>query len=209
MNAALLFVKTKHGRYEVKDVVFATSHARTGCLYQVSCQTIGGELSCTFNPAMPLVSDETNAMFADAFIDLLEIAAGTKQPENSVAAVVSSAPFSVQDNVITIACAVLGLTAVATHAEVWLDFFRSIAEMKSNVESSQDFWPAVNFWIFFAAGHTILPPILWISDVLHGSPGPKIADLVPISFVAGNVAAIAAFATSKQVCLSWLDYFYL
>ena len=43
--------------------------------------------------------------------------------------------------------------------------------MKQNADSSE-FWPALNFWIFFAVGHPILQPILWISDVLHGTPGP-------------------------------------
>ena len=63
----------------------------------------------------------------------------------------------------------------------------------------EDFGAALNFWIFFAAGHPILQPILWISDVLHGTPGPQIADLVPVLFIAGNVAAIYAFAAVKEV----------
>ena len=70
--------------------------------------------------------------------------------------------------------------------------------MKNNVDPA-DFWPALNFWIFFAVGHPILQPILWISDVLHGSPGPMVANLVPVSFIAANVVAIAAISFSKEV----------
>jgi hypothetical protein len=146
---------------------------------------------------MPLVTEETNAKFADAFMDILEIVAGTKQPKKSDIAVSSSS--ATLENAFTFACTALGVAAVASHAEAWADFFRSVAEMRANVVDPQDFWAAINFWVFFAAGHTILPPILWISDVLHGSPGPKVADLVPVSFVAGNVVAITAWATSKQV----------
>lgn len=53
--------------------------------------------------------------------------------------------------------------------------------------------------VFFAVGHPILQPILWISDVLHGSPGPMVGDLVPLSFILGNVAFIGLTAFSKQV----------
>ena len=78
------------------------------------------------------------------------------------------------------------------------DNIASLAEMKA-AATPEDFGAALNFWIFFAAGHPILQPILWISDVLHGTPGPQIADLVPVLFIAGNVAAIYAFAAVKEV----------
>ena len=56
-----------------------------------------------------------------------------------------------------------------------------------------------HFWIFFAVRHAILQPIFWISEVLHASPGPKIANLVPVSFLIGNVVAIGAVTFSKEV----------
>ena len=71
-------------------------------------------------------------------------------------------------------------------------------EMKANT-SPEEFGPALNFWIFFAVGHPILQPILWISDVLHGTPGPMVGGLVPALFLAGNAAVIAAVTVSKQV----------
>ena len=62
----------KHGRFEVKDIYYGVSHARSGCLYQLSCLTLGDEMKLTFHPAMPIVSEETNAKFADAFVELIE-----------------------------------------------------------------------------------------------------------------------------------------
>jgi hypothetical protein len=34
---------------------------------------------------------------------------------------------------------------------------------------------------------------------LHGSPGPMVGDLVPITFIAANVVAIGAISFSKEV----------
>ena len=103
------------------------------------------------------------------------------------------------ENALVILTAILGTAAVATQAGAYADFFSSLSTMKENIADPADFGPALNFWIFFAVGHAILQPIFWISEVLHASPGPMIANLVPITFVLGNVVAIAAFALSKQV----------
>ena len=96
------------------------------------------------------------------------------------------------------AAGVFAAGSIGIHAGAWSSFFASLAEMKA-AATPEDFGAALNFWIFFAAGHPILQPILWISDVLHGTPGPQIADLVPVLFIAGNVAAIYAFAAVKEV----------
>ena len=32
--------------------------------------------------------------------------------------------------------------------------------------------------------------MLWISEVLHASPGPKIGEILPYSFLLGNIVAI-------------------
>ena len=77
-------------------------------------------------------------------------------------------------------------------------------EMKQNADSSE-FWPALNFWIFFAVRHPILQPILWISDVLHGTPGPKVLgdSLVPILFLCSvyrSLCCIATDSNSYQYC---------
>ena len=105
------------------------------------------------------------------------------------------------------ATAAVGTVALLTHAGAYANFVGRVMEMKNNVADPADFWAALNFWIFFAVGHPILQPILWISDVLHGSPGPKIADLVPISFLLGNVIAIGAVTLSKEVSLDLIFCF--
>ena len=195
--------QVKHGKYEIEDVYFATSHARTGCLYQVSCMTVGGEMMCTFHPAAPIVSEEFNTKFADSFIETLEIVAGTKKVE-----VTDEFSFSLPEGSLALAAAAIGSLAVASHAGGFFSFYQSVMEMKANADPA-DFSAALNFWIFFAVGHPILQPILWISDVLHGSPGPKIADLVPATFIAGNIIAIAAVSMSKEVCKHpYLDFRY-
>ena len=66
-------LQSKHGRYNIDDIYYGVSHARSGCLYQLSCLTLGGEMKLTFHPAMPIVSEETNAKFADAFVEMIEI----------------------------------------------------------------------------------------------------------------------------------------
>lgn len=108
-------------------------------------------------------------------------------------------PNGLPENLLLILAAILGTVAVATQAGAYSDFFQSLSHMKENMADPADFWPAVNFWIFFAAGHAILQPIFWISEVLHASPGPMIASLVPITFVLGNFVAIAAFTLSKEI----------
>ena len=99
-----------------------------------------------------------------------------------------------------ILAAVAGTLAIASHAGAYADFFQYVMEMKQNADSSE-FWPALNFWIFFVVGHPILQPILWISDVLQGTPGPKVLgdSLVPVLFLAGNALFIGAFAASQQI----------
>ena len=195
-------LKTKFGRYEIEDVFYATPHTQSGCLYPVSCMTVNGALQTTFHPISPIVNKDTSEQFASAFIDLLRtVATGKARPTSGTAAVEEMAENSVAlpENALVLATALAGLVAVTNHGQAWLDFYQSVMSMKGNVESSDDFWSALNFWIFFAAGHAILQPILWISEVLHATPGPQVGGLVPILFVAGNAAVIWAMSSFKQV----------
>jgi len=102
-------------------------------------------------------------------------------------------------NSLVLAAATIGSLAVLSHAGGYAQFFNSLQEMKANVADPADFNAALNFWIFFAVGHPILQPILWISDVLHGSPGPMIGDLVPATFILGNIVAIAAITYIAEI----------
>ena len=154
----------------------------------------------TFHPAAPIVSETTNAEYADALIEVLEIVAGVKEVSASDVKESMGNPLDlIPENSLVLAATAIGGAALLTKAGAYSDFFASVMEMKENVADPADFWAALNVWIFFAVGHPILQPILWISDVLHSSPGPKIADLVPATFLAGNVIAIAAFTMSKEV----------
>merc|ERR1719343_1650831 len=101
-------------------------------------------------------------------------------------------------NTLAYITAAVGSAAVFSHAGGYADFYAAVQEMKANADPA-DFSAALNFWIFFAVGHPILQPILWISDVLHGSPGPMIGDLVPVTFILGNVVAIAAVAYVAEI----------
>jgi hypothetical protein len=156
--------------------------------------TVGGEMKFTFHPASPIVDEKTNAAFADAFLQTLEIVGGAKQVEVSDFEIPEIPP-----NLLSTLTAISGSIAVSMHADSFVTFYDSVVEMYTNVNNPEDFWAALNFWIFFAVGHPILQPILWISDILHASPGQKIADLIPISFLLGNAIVIAAISSSKEI----------
>ena len=187
----------KHGRYEVQDIFFGTPHSRTGCLYIVSAMTVNGSMKLTFHPAAPIVSEETNQKFADAFVEMLEKVSNSNssvpEPDNFLSR------LQIPEGSLSIAAAAFGVIGVVMHAGAWSEFFSNLAEMKANVADPKDFWDAFNFWIFFAVGHPLLQPILWISDVLHGSPGPLVFDLVPASFLMANILFIGVTAWSKEV----------
>jgi hypothetical protein len=165
--------------------------------------TVGGEMKFTFHPAAPIIDDQTNEQFADALVELLQIVAGVKEVAVEDNSSELGNPLSIlPKNALVLTTAVVGTAALLTHAGAYADFFGKVMEMKQNIEDPVDFWAALNFWIFFAVGHPILQPILWISDVLHGSPGPMVGDLVPATFLAGNVIAIGIFALSKEVSIT-------
>jgi hypothetical protein len=199
-------IQNQHGRYKVEQVFYATPHTQSGCLFPVSCLTVNGELQLTFNPVEPIISKEVSSSFADAFVELLETISGVETTKARTITqeqeAESNLSLRLPKNLLSLSVAIIGSIAVASHGGAWIQFFKSVLEMKANIEDPADFSAALNFWIFFAAGHPLLPPILWISDVLHGSPGPKIADIVPISFVVGNAIAIGAITLSKEVCVS-------
>ena len=185
-------IKSKHGKYEIKDVYFGTPHSRSGSLYQLSTITVNGSMKLTFMSASPIISDEELADFADAFIDLLENVTNYTTRKSFIS------KMSIPEGSLTLPIAALGVVGVAIHAGAWSEFFSNIATMKENIQNPKEFWDALNFWIFFAVAHPLLQPILWISDVLHGSPGPMILDLVPASFLGANLLFIGASYWSKE-----------
>jgi len=155
--------------------------------------TVNGEIKFTFHPAAPIVDEETNTRFADALIEMLEIVAGVKDVPAS-----ESPLDKLPNGFLTKSVATIGAISLLSHVGSYASFFHSVMEMKAAVAPT-DFWSAMNFWIFFAVGHVILEPVLWISDVLHGSPGPMVGGLVPATFLLGNIIAIGAVSYSKEV----------
>jgi len=188
------FVKSKHGRYEIEDIFFAGGHGQSGSLYHVSLLTVNEELKLTFHPVSPIVNRETSKLFADAFVDLLKVVSLEGDSLHATDIVVKSS----NNNLFPIAASVACLYAIGIHWDAWLQFFSSLATIKENT-NPEDFWDALNFWIFFAVAHPILQPALWISEILHGSPGPYVADLIPLTFLLANVAFIAAMVISKSL----------
>jgi len=47
--------------------------------------------------------------------------------------------------------------------------------------------------------HPLLKPAIAIGEVLHGSPGPVLGDIVPVSFILLNVVVLGAIAASSQL----------
>ena len=91
----------------------------------------------------------------------------------------------------TLATTLLHSPAFATFAAQW-------QAIGASGVSGDGFWAPFQFWLFFAAMHPLLQPALWISEVLHGSPGPQIAELLPVTFLLGNVVVIGALAKLPQ-----------
>ena len=121
-------------------------------------------------------------------------------------AVLNMADSSVDDesassplDLLPAAAAACTLGAILLHAPAFARFFSQWQELGAAGITGNDFWAPFQFWLFFAAMHPLLQPALWISEVLHGSPGPKVADLVPATFLLGNVVVLGALARVPQL----------
>jgi hypothetical protein len=107
----------------------------------------------------------------------------------------TESPFKFSLSTVAILAGVLG---VALHGQAWIHFFSSLAQMKANAPPD-DFSAGLNFWLFAALIHPILQPAFWISEVLHGSPGPKLLDLIPVTFLVGTSAVAYLMITREEV----------
>jgi len=87
-------------------------------------------MKLTFHPASPIVSEETNANFADAFVDVLKIVANTKNVEEGS----FLSKLSIPEGSLSLAAAGLGAFGIAIHAGAWSEFFSNLATMKENVQ---------------------------------------------------------------------------
>jgi len=102
-------------------------------------------------------------------------------------------------NLLPVVAAVGTLATTLLHAPAFATFTAQWQAIGSTGVSGDAFWAPLQFWFFFAAMHPLLQPALWISEVLHGSPGPQIADLIPVTFLIGNVVALGALAKVPQL----------
>ncbi|KAL7481621.1 hypothetical protein ACHAW6_007299 [Cyclotella cf. meneghiniana] len=66
-------LKRCHGNYEIHEIYYATSHARTGCTYPVGCLSVGGGMSFSINPPWQLITEIESKQFADDLMELLRI----------------------------------------------------------------------------------------------------------------------------------------
>jgi len=101
-------------------------------------------------------------------------------------------------DVLPVVAAVGTLATTLLHAPTFANFISQWQAIAASGVSGDDFWAPVKFWILFAVAHPVLQPALWISEVLHGAPGPQVADLLPISFLLGNVVVLGALAKLPQ-----------
>ena len=119
----------------------------------MSTITVDGSMKLTFNPPSPIVSEETNAEYADAFVELLEnvVASSSSSPAGNF-----SSNLNISEGLLSLVAAACGAVSIAIYAGAWSEFFTNLAVMKDNVADPKDFWDAVNIWIFFAVGHPLL-----------------------------------------------------
>ena len=89
-----------------------------------------------------------------------------------------------------------GAAAYALHAPAFSEFAAQWQAISDSGVSGDDFTAPLTFWLFFAVMHPLLQPAIWISEVLHTSPGQPeyMLGLLPASFVVGNVVVLAALA---------------
>lgn len=98
------------------------------------------------------------------------------------------------------AVAAVGLLGTcALHAPAFANIASQWQTIRASGVVGDDFWAPLQFWAFFASMHPLLQPAIWIGEVLHGSPGPQLADVMPISFIALNVVVIGALNTFAEL----------
>jgi len=97
----------------------------------------------------------------------------------------------------------LGATAAlalsfAVHAPAFAQFASQWAAISAAGVQGEEFWSAFRFWAFFALGHALIKPAVWIGEVLHSSPGPLLG-VLPISFLGANILVLGLFATQPKI----------
>ena len=113
-------------------------------------------MKLTFHPASPIVSEETNAKFAGAFVDLLETVANVDASPATAGSPLSK--LKIPEGSLSLAAAALGAIGLAIHAGAWSEFFSNLVTMKENVAvrllfiekyCSLNYFPSYSYnWLF-------------------------------------------------------------
>lgn len=96
----------------------------------------------------------------------------------------------------------LPLDAIVIHFSGWNHFLTSLSEMKANAPA-EEFVAALQFWLLGAISHPIMDAAFGISEVMHACPGPRLAGLVPFSFLlASGLFGVALFQWDRLRALA-------
>ena len=79
-NAGVFEPADGAGEWRIGRVHYATSHSHTGCLFQISAVSVGGDLCLTFQTPMPLLLEEEADAFVGATMEALAAMAGAEAP---------------------------------------------------------------------------------------------------------------------------------
>jgi hypothetical protein len=99
---------------------------------------------------------------------------------------------------LTLAIWSIPLDAVVIHFSGWNHFLSSLATMKANTSNNDEFGSALKFWLLGAISHPIMDGAFWFSEVMHASPGPRLAGLVPVSFLLTSGLVAVALVVQPQ-----------
>jgi len=70
-NMGIYKHETEHNNLKLKTIHYATSQTITGCLHQLSCGTVKGELCCTYQFTEPISSRQEGEWFATKSVDIM------------------------------------------------------------------------------------------------------------------------------------------
>ena len=174
----------------IDDVWFAAGQARTGAVNCISTSTVNGRMTITGHGVEEGKEVEMGA------VETLRRIGGGEEPLECDAFV----NLNLLD-ALPVASAAYGVYSILGHLPAWSSFFSSINQMSAN-STPEDFKAALNFWIFFAAAHPILQPVLGISELMHGTPGYRVGGLVPVLFILLNIVGILVITTFSEVSLA-------
>lgn len=135
----------------------------------------------------PLLAQSTVRRHASALL-----AAGAEEPAEEPGSAGSSS------NPLLLAAGAAVVLSVAAHAPAFATFASQWSAIGAAGVHGEEFWSAFRFWAFFAIGHVLIKPAVWIGEVLHTSPGPLVG-VFPLSFLAANAIVLGLLAIQPKI----------